>query len=59
MASAAIPAIFPPVTIDARYLVDGPSSKVSQLYRRELAQHRYTLLASFGPYDLYRRETSE
>jgi hypothetical protein len=53
------PAVPYDVPANARYLVDGPSSKVSQLYRRELAQHRYTLLASFGPYDLYRRETSE
>ena len=46
------------VPADTRYLVDGPASKLAQLYRRELAEHPYRRLASAGPYDLYRREPS-
>ena len=52
------PAIPYDVPSDTRYLVDGPASKVAQLYRRELAEHPYRRLASAGPYDLYRREPS-
>jgi hypothetical protein len=50
------PAIPYDVPSETRYLVDGPSSKIAQLYRRELSSSDYRRVASAGPYDLYRRE---
>jgi hypothetical protein len=52
------PAVAYDVPANVRYLVDGPASKVAELYRQELAEHRYLRLSSVGPYDFYRREQS-
>jgi hypothetical protein len=38
------------------YLVDGPWSKMFELYDQELAQHDYRLIARVGQYDLYQRD---
>lgn len=38
------------------YLVDGPWSKMFELYDQELEQHNYHLIASVGLYDLYQRD---
>jgi 4-amino-4-deoxy-L-arabinose transferase-like glycosyltransferase len=43
------------VPAGATYLVDGPFSKLTGVYRRELAQGGYERVASAGEYDLYRR----
>jgi hypothetical protein len=50
-----VPAIPYAVPTSTAYLVDGPASKATELYVRELEQNPYDHLAGVGPYDLYRR----
>lgn len=44
------------VPSSATYLVDGPFSKMTGLYRQTLDLGSFRKIASFGEYDLYRRE---
>jgi hypothetical protein len=43
-----------PDDLDLAYIVDGPMSKWTELYAEELRTGRYVLVATIGPYDLYR-----
>jgi 4-amino-4-deoxy-L-arabinose transferase-like glycosyltransferase len=52
-----VPAVPYDVPADTTYLVDGPMSKWTGLYRRELEKAEYRRIASAGVYDLYRRES--
>ena len=39
------------------YLIDGPFSKWTELYTKDLEDEKYVLVESIGPYDLYKIET--
>jgi hypothetical protein len=40
---------------EARFIIDGPFSKLGGLYRAALSRGEFSLVASYGEYDLYRR----
>jgi hypothetical protein len=53
-----VPAIPYAVPSSTSYLVDGPASKATELYRDDLQQDPYDQVASAGQYDLYRRRAA-
>jgi 4-amino-4-deoxy-L-arabinose transferase-like glycosyltransferase len=48
-----LPATYPVMAFEPEYLVDGPFSKWTGIYRQELDRGCCTLVRTDGPYDLY------